>query len=201
MCKRACTPIQDKDQYLTNVKVSSHYFIKTLLQSLSWPEHLWPVAIPAPVTTRKMSFSSTALFSFVSYYHFTSANEAAQVYSKLRDLFNSDRITSITRHDDFMLNNSQLINNYTVTWRCITKTADKEPKEISRNTLFHRGRNKKNLWNALLSIPQRQTPCLQQLNHTAWSTEYLRSENRLRISNDFSHRVGLIFKTQRSFDK
>jgi hypothetical protein len=74
MCKRACTPIQDKDQYLSNVKVSSNYFIETLLQSLSWPQHLWPVAIPAPVTTRKISF-----ISFVSYYHFTSGNEAAQV--------------------------------------------------------------------------------------------------------------------------
>ena len=57
--------------------------------------------------------SSIALLSSVSYYHFTSANESAQVYSKLRDIFNSDKIKFITRHDGFMLNTSQLIINNT----------------------------------------------------------------------------------------
>jgi len=89
--------------------------------------------------------------------------------------FNSDRVKFITRHDGFMLNTSQLvINNYAITWRCINQTTDKEPQKIPRNTWLHCGRNKKFFGTHFYrSHRDRQTPCRQQFNYTAWCSEYI----------------------------
>jgi hypothetical protein len=119
MCKCACTPIQDKDQYLSNVynvKVLSHYFIKICFSHS--PDHNTFGLLQYQLQSQheKCYLFRLQSFLFVSYYHFTSVNESPQLYSKLRDLFNSERIKFITRHDGFMLNTSQLIiNNYSVT--------------------------------------------------------------------------------------